>query len=159
MERWLVENNGNDPFLEDCKSPVQPIWIPHYWLRWVVTIHLIHWLTAKPMSILGSTGIILWYTVWVSIPSAQVKACWPLQPSHGVFFWWCARWDSNPHCSVSKTVVSYQLHYLRENIIKSQHVHWCFRWLLIMVPGIDPSRADASDDATQEPSKNFLSNF
>ena len=69
-EACLVENNGNDPFLEDCKSPVQPIWIPHFvWLRWVVTIHLIHWLTAKPMSILGSTGIILWYTVWVSIPS------------------------------------------------------------------------------------------
>lgn len=28
-----MENNGNDPFLEDCKSPVQPIWIPHYWWR------------------------------------------------------------------------------------------------------------------------------
>lgn len=34
-----------------------------------------------------------------------------------------------------------------------------FVGFLIMVPGIDPSRADASDDATQEPSKNFLSNF
>lgn len=30
---------------------------------------------------------------------------------------------------------------------------------LIMVPGIDSSRADASDDAAQEPSKNFLSIF
>lgn len=26
---------------------------------------------SQAMSILGSTGIILWYTVWVSIPSAQ----------------------------------------------------------------------------------------
>jgi hypothetical protein len=25
---------------------------------------------------------------------------------------WCPRWDSNPHCTASKTAVSYQLHYL-----------------------------------------------
>ena len=70
-----MENNGNDPFLEDCKSPAQPIWIPLNSLAPVSG-------NDPPYTLVNSQAHVhtrvhrnnSWYTVWVSIPSAQVES-------------------------------------------------------------------------------------